>query len=265
MKSHRYRAFTILIFFSLTLLLSCKTGNIKKMAEVEKPDKDRLTAFMDLCKRDLDRAGEIIIEKDIVKNLTHLQFMNAGGKRYYLLERENITRMIQAVTKGVYSDYILVNKKGTILYTRDNNKIFSKNVRTHLKSTPLKTAWDRRNIPVYFSPITMMDKFSGRHLMFVSRKVSGGKSFPGILVLQVNAETILRHLEKGEEVLNSEGAYIITGKKEKIFTPCPFFSQLTTALQNKSKGTITLTGGRTVTFRLFNYGTLSWTIIRKKP
>ncbi len=264
MKSHRSRAFTILIFFSLTLLLSCKTGNIKKMAEVKKPDKDRLTAFMDLCKRDLDRAGEIIIEKDIVKNLTHLQFMNAGGKRYYLLERENITRMIQAVTKGVYSDYILVNKKGTILYTRDNNKIFGKNVRSHLKSTPLKTAWDRRNIPVFFSTVTMMDKFSGRHLMFVSRKLSGGKSFPGILILQVNAETILGNLVKGEEVLNSEGTYILTEKKERILTPCPFFTPLKAVLREKKQGTVSLPGGKTAAFRIFNYETLFWIIIREK-
>ena len=66
---------------------------------------------------------DVVMEEEIVKNLTHLHRMDYGGRKYYLLERENITKMIQAVTEGTYTDLILVNKKGIIIYTMNNDDI----------------------------------------------------------------------------------------------------------------------------------------------
>ncbi len=243
----------------ILFLFSCKTEIVKK-PELKKYDK--LTAFLNICRSDLQKAGTVIANKDIVKNLTHLQFMNAGGKRYYLLERENISRMISAVTEGVYSDYILVNKKGTILYTRENDQLFSKNVRSHLKTTPLKVAYDKRDLPVFFSDVTMMNNFSGNHLMFVSKKVSGGNSFPGLLILQVDAATLLQYLEPGEEIISNDGIYLLSEKKDRIMQPCQFFNELGIKDRRNQEGKKKLSDGRSVYFKNYRYESLNWILIK---
>lgn len=253
--------FLLIIAISFT---GCKKEIIKNP---EKTSADPLTRFFEICRDDLQRAGNIIISRDIVKNLSHLQFMNAGGKRYYLLERENISRMIKAVTRGVYSDYILVNKKGTIIYTRDNNKIFSKNVRSHLKSTPLKASYDRRNLPVYISNITMLNPSDEVYRIFISRKVSGGESFPGVVILQVDEATMLKYLEKGTEIIGSDGLYHLSHVRSRIMQPCPYFEELGFIPGEKTGPgeTKTVKSGKKIYFKTFNFENRSWLLVKELP
>lgn len=249
----------------ILLILLISIGGCKKelIKDPEPAGGDPLTRFFIQCREDLKRAATVIVTRDIVKNLSHLQFMNAGGKRYYLLERENISQMIRAVTRGVYSDYILVNKKGTIIYTRDNNKIFSKNVRSHLKSTPLKAAYDRRDLPLFLSRVTLLNPADETYRVFISQKVSGGESFPGILILQIDARIILQYLEKGSELVGSRGHYHLSHRGERILQPCPYFSEIKEAVTDKSK-TITLQSGKRVTARTFRFANRSWILVREE-
>jgi len=255
----KIRLFLLIIAISFT---GCKKNIIK---EPEKTSSDPLTRFFEICRDDLQRAGNVIITRDIVKNLSHLQFMNAGGKRYYLLERENISRMIKAVTNGVYSDYILVNKKGTIIYTRENNKIFSKNVRSHLKSTPLKAAYDRRNLPVYISNISMLNPSDETYRIFISRKVAGGESFPGVLILQVDVTTMLKYLEKGTEVIGSDGLYHLSHDRTRMMQPCPYYTELGIVPGEKiSQGeTKTVKSGKKIYFKTFRFENRSWLLVKE--
>ncbi len=255
----KIRLFLLIMVISLW---GCKKEIIKEQV---KTSSDPLTRFFEICRDDLQRAGTVIITRDIVKNLSHLQFMNAGGKRYYLLERENISRMIKAVTSGVYSDYILVNKKGTIIYTRENNKIFSKNVRSHLKSTPLKASYDRRDLPVYISNITMLNPSDEMYRIFISRKVAGRESFPGILILQVDAATMLTYLDKGTEVIGSDGLYHLSHEMTRIMQPCPYFNELGIIPGEKvSHGdTKKVKGGKKIYYKTFSFENRSWLLVKE--
>src|SRR4030042_4555789 len=118
---------SFLFIVSLFLISSCATIQAPGFIDITS-----LKGLFKLCESDLEKAKKVIIEKDLVKILSHLQKMDSGGKKYYLLEREAITSMIKSVTEGVYSDFILINRDGTVVYTMANDKLFAGNVRTPL-------------------------------------------------------------------------------------------------------------------------------------
>ena len=83
--------------------------------------KDVLADFFSRCEQDIERAGQVVVQEDIIKNLTHLHRMDSGGRKYYILERDAISRMIHSVTQDIYSDFIIINDNGTIIYTAHND------------------------------------------------------------------------------------------------------------------------------------------------
>jgi len=252
-----------LFLIILIFLASCSTK-----PPVEKSmtgNEDQLTQFFMRCRSDLDNARQVIVSQDIVKNLSHLQNMNAGGKKYYLLERENITRMLNAVTRGVYSDYILINAGGVVIYTRDNNEIFSKNVRSHLKNSVLEECYNKKAEGVYFSDVRRFSNFDGTDLVFVSGKVSGDNSFPGLLILQVDISKIMELVEPNTAIVGMDGTYRYHAEKNLIDTPCTYFSSIDTdAGHGASTRHLKLPEGRRITYRVFNYENVKWVFATEK-
>ena len=103
----------LFIILIVLVIPYCKTpqkvqpDRIELIKKIEPFDVNNLKDFFIRSELDVRNAGRVIVERDIVKNLSHLLRMDSGGKKYYILERENITRMIKSVTKGVYTDFIL--------------------------------------------------------------------------------------------------------------------------------------------------------------
>jgi len=102
-----------------------KPSEVKKQSEV-----DTLEKFFKRSENDSVKAGDVLQKHNIIQHLTHLRKMDRGGKKYYLLEKDDITEMIRSVTEGIYLDYILVNKNGDIVYTKNNDEMFGINVNT---------------------------------------------------------------------------------------------------------------------------------------
>jgi len=94
-------------------------------------------ALDDTILRDIGNASKIVIDNDLVLNLTHLQRMNDGGRKYYILEKETISYLLSSVTRNIYSDIILVNREGIVVYTMRDDGIFAKNVREMVPPSPL--------------------------------------------------------------------------------------------------------------------------------
>jgi hypothetical protein len=251
-----------LIILFLITLSACSTQKPKQEPAPLREKSDPLTELFRLCESDLERASDVIVEKDIVKNLSHLQRMNAGGKHYYLLERENISGMINAVTRGMYADYVLVNRSGAVIYTRDNNDIFSKNVRAAGEASALKVCYDNRDRRIFLSDVTRLSSFEGKEIVLASRMVSGKESFPGILILEIDIDRILEALEPGSFIIGMDGNYRITRDRSRINTPFPFFSEIDRNALSEKDGMVI--PGRRIWGRIFNFHNLSWIVLREE-
>ncbi|HOO72527.1 MAG TPA: hypothetical protein PK926_12265 [Spirochaetota bacterium] len=222
-----------------------------------------LEDFFIRCEQDIERASKVILDHDIIKNLTHLKMMNAGGRKYYLLERESISDMINAVTEGVYADYILINKEGDIIYTRTNDDIFGKNVRTSLAKTPLKACYENRDIPVFFQDVTPLSDANGEYYIFVSTKVKGGNTFPGIFILQFDVEKLREVLDKKTDIIGADGLFRLSGKPITPYTPYEYFSNINAPNpKNGDRGVFSRPGG-TTSYRFFSHDTINWILIRE--
>ena len=95
------------LIFLIFILLQCASPSQKTIV-VETPNDD-LTNFFRQCESDIQRAKRVIIDRNIVMKLSHFHKMDFGGRKFYLLERESITKLIKSVTEGIYSDIILIS------------------------------------------------------------------------------------------------------------------------------------------------------------
>lgn len=185
-----------------------------------------LEAFFSLCESDARRACAVITERDLIKNLTHLHRMNEGGRRYYLLERENITEMIRAVTEGVYSDFILINRHGVIIYTMHNDDLFGKNVLSTLKGSPLAACFLAETQDLHIEDLAGFPPPGRGRNLYVSIRVIREASFHGIFLLQVGSEKLAEHIEKGVSLLGLDGVCRLCGNGAVVGQPHPDFGRI---------------------------------------
>ncbi len=251
---------------------SAVRGNtgLRNIAEAEKTgyyiNVKTLEDFFNRCMSDIIRAKKVIVESDIVKMLTHFQNMNAGGKRYYILEKENITSMIEAVTKNVYSDFILINKKGRIIYTRSNDDIFSKNVRTHLVNTPLSRCYENRKKGIYVEDVSTLRPSIENHSMFISIRVGGGNSYPGIFVLQFNPDRIKEILNDKTEIIGRDNRYRISYTMDNLLSIYRYSDKIDMRLPSNKKDiySFSTSDHKNFDYKFFNFKNLNWIVVKER-
>lgn len=101
----------ILIVF---LVLSCST------TETSKSEQRLIASLFSPYIHDMGKAVDIIQKHELIANLTHLMNMDNGGRKYYLLEYEHISEMIDNVTQQLYDDLLIINNSFTIVYSMKN-------------------------------------------------------------------------------------------------------------------------------------------------
>ena len=87
-----------LLIISVVLFLSCASPEKQVSTPVileSAIDLSTLEGFFRTTESDALKAKQVVEKDKIIFNLTHLKLMNTGGRKYYLLERENITEMIK--------------------------------------------------------------------------------------------------------------------------------------------------------------------------
>ena len=249
-----------LIHFILFILLaSCATVQAPEFIDITS-----LKGLFKLCESDLEKAKKVILDKDLVKILSHLQKMDNGGKKYYLLEREAITAMIKAVTEGVYSDFILLNRDGTVVYTMVNDKLFAGNVRTTLAKSALSSCYDNREISPYIVSVPYLPSEAGAYIA-VSSKVQGGNTMPGIFILIVDTQKIQNIIGKKSCAIGSNGMYEVAANRQIISTRYSDFNKID---MSNSRDELTVrrfsrSSGAGAVYRFFNYSNLTWILVRE--
>jgi hypothetical protein len=225
-------------------------------------DVSPLKSFFQLCESDLEKAAKVIVENDMVKNLSHLQRMDNGGNKYYLLEREAITAMIKSVTEGVYSDFILINRDGIVVYTMTNDKLFAGNVKTTLGKTALAACYENRDTSPYIVTVPSLPSDTGCYIA-VSSKVKGGNTMPGIFILMVDIQKIHKLIGEKSCIIGSNGNYEVAGDRRVINTHYSDFDKidLSASYDEVAIRCFSRPSGRNVIYRFFHYSNLLWILV----
>jgi hypothetical protein len=241
--------------------LSCRSKQTaidnKQMAEI-----DRLTGFFSTCEKDIRNAVGVVMENEIIKNLTHLQKMNAGGRKYYLLERENLTSMIMAVTEGVYTDLILINRHGTVIYTMINDNIFGKNAAQGLHGSAIHDCFEKsREGSLHIEDVTIFPPVTGSLHIFISMMDVKDEFSRGVFIMQIDMSIIQNLLGDEAVALDREGLYRITPERDKIFSPCPYFNKIDVSGMKASEQKSFIYDEREYMYSPFNFADLFWIIV----
>lgn len=257
----RILSLSLLIMFAV----SCSAPTVK--VEIKKPEQDAnlssLEKFFKRSESDSLRAGQVIEKHNIIQQLTHLRLMDTGGKKFYLLERENITEMINSVTEGIYLDYVLINKHGDIIYTRKNDSLFGTNVNEGYEDTPLKKCFVMRR-GVYFEDVSLITPGSTTYSLYVSSPVYVQQNFHGILVLQIDISKINEILEKDTDVINRNGIIKIAADYTRINSQIPDYSSLNLDEVDRVGKLRIIKGTDDIDLKSFNFNSIQWILVKKK-
>jgi energy-converting hydrogenase A subunit M len=245
--------------------VSCSAPPVKEAIKktAEDTSVSSLEKFFKRSEGDSIRAGQVIEKHNIIQQLTHLRLMDTGGKKYYLLERENITEMINSVTEGIYLDYVLINKHGDIIYTRKNDSLFGTNVNEGYEETPLKKCFTMRR-GVYFEDVALITPASTTYSLYVSSPVYVQQNFHGILVLQIDISKISEILEKNTDVVNSKGIIKIADDYSRINSRVheTISLNLNDVMRDGKMSMETPT--EEIDLKSFNFNSISWILVKKK-
>jgi hypothetical protein len=212
MSHSKVKYINYLFIFILLFSTACK----KQIKLTEKDDE--ITTFFKACENDITKAAQVISEKELIKILTHLQYMDVGGKKYYPLERKAITKMINSLISFNYSDCILANNKGTIVYTMYNDNIFSKNAK-HISDSPFKDIFEAamKNEPIIVD-VTRFPLLSNNFDIFFSKPIIRNNKIFGVLIASININQIIPLLSKNSYIVDKEGSFKIHADPNLIFS-----------------------------------------------
>jgi hypothetical protein len=188
--------------------------------------------------------------------------MDRGGKKYYLLERESITKMLKSVTEGLYSDYILINQPGFIIYSMVNDEIFGKSIKSTLKHSALNRCHANHTLEYFIEDNYLTSERDAEKFFYLSSTVQGGNTNPGIFILEIDPQKILDLAGPKSRILNLKGEVIISGEKKEIGKPFskveminlnPVYSKIFSFKADKIK----------YRYRFFQYMNIEWVVINE--
>jgi hypothetical protein len=257
MKINRLSAFLFILLF-----LSCSS----KPVIVDLPQSgniDNLKKFFIRSEADSVKAGAVLEKYKIIQHLTHLRRMDSGGKKYYLLEKDDITKMINSVTEGIYLDYILINKHGDIIYTNKNESLFGSNVNSGFETSPLYKCFMNRT-EVFFGDVSFITPSSSIYSLYISSPVYVEGSFHGVLILQVDTKKISGVLDNGTEIFSRDGIIRITPSDERIFSKYGEFDKLD--MQSLDVNGVVYSGikDEKLRFSKFVFKDINWILMNKE-
>ncbi len=177
---HKYLIFIILFSF-----LSCAKTEIR-----QSPSFDRLSSLMSETFNSLTNASISISSKNLIKNLSHLNRMNYGGSHYYPLEREAITEIITSLSFSDFSECILMNAEGKIIYTMKDDEILGKSY-ISFGSSPLPSLFEKTiagEQSVY--DFSIFPSSSTSPAVFFAVPVKDSEKIIGVLIGAVPSEKI---------------------------------------------------------------------------
>jgi len=247
----------------IVIILNCTT---KQIPENPQPfintDSDDLTRFFNICYTDIYKAMNVIADNKMIGMLTHLKKMDMEGRKYYLLERENLTKIIKSVTEGSYSDLILINSSGVIIYTMMNDDIFGKSIKSHLKDTALNRCFSKSSeIGFHIEDISMFPPKTKNPKLFVSLPDKRDDSVKGVFIIQIDVEIINSLFKKIPAIIGKDGNYRIDKNIDNISKPYNSFNKIDIENITKIKKQTIIIENKNYIYYPFNFNSISWIII----
>lgn len=207
----------------MLILVSCSTAEKQNKALVKKeapivPHYDLLTReFIIRCESDLLKSASVIGKDRLISSLSHLNIMDKGGRKYYLLEQDNITRMLNNLTSYPYSECFLVDKKGKIVYTMRHGEPLGKKV-SFYKETPVFGMFlEGLKGNSIITDVMYTPQLAKDYNMFFSQPVRDpdGET-QGVIVSAVSIERLAEKLPEFSRIINGSGSYSYHDIKELI-------------------------------------------------
>jgi len=252
----------VYILILSVVFFSCSTSPVK-VENVKSGEISKLESFFKRSELDSVKAGNVLEKQKIIQHLTHLRRMDSGGKKYYLLEKDDITEMINSVTEGIYLDYILINQHGVVIYTNNNDELFGLNINSGYEATPLHKCFSSRT-GTYFEDVSFLSPSSKIYSLYVSSPVYVEGSFHGVLILQVEIKKINEILEAGTEILSRDGVIRVSSEGDKIFSQYPGFDKIDLNSLDRNNTFILNDNNQKLSFFKFNFKEIQWILMNQK-
>jgi hypothetical protein len=252
----------LFIILSLTTIFCSKKQITEEKIQHISPEADKLHQFFTICKSDIKKAVKVISDNKMIAVLTHLKKMDMEGRKYYLLERENLTDMIKSVTEGTYSDLILVNNSGVIIYTMINDEIFGKSVKHHYKDTALNACFNKStDSDLYINDVSFFPVTNGSPKLFVSLPDKIDNYVRGIFIIQIDVEIIEKLMGEKITIIGQDGKLKISKNREAILTGYIYWDKLNIInINNVTKQNFEVENKKYIYYP-YNFNTLSWIVI----
>lgn len=242
--------------FIVLIISSCSTEAVK--IKVDNGLSGKIKSFLVRTELDSKNAGSIIEKHKIIQQLTHLRRMNNGGKKFYLLEKENITEMINAVTVGVYDDYVLINKHGRLIYSRSNDDLFGVDIKHGFEDSPLYRLFLSSKNRIHFHDISPMSSQRHGANLYVSVPVFVQNNFHGILILTINYKKLNEYSGIKFQIIDDRGIIRVSQEYSNIYKGYDQFAQV------KGNAGSFRFGGKTTYYDHLKYRDLSWYLLTSK-
>jgi hypothetical protein len=183
------------------------------------PDLSALERFFTVFEKDMDNTSKVISEQELIKNLTHLQRMNLGGNKYYPLERESLTKMIRELASYEYSECVLINKSGMIIYSMVDDKLFSVKAETFTKHIGIIFNHAKKGTPYIFDT-SVFPVLSGEHRILFGMPVIRNGDTEGVIIAALKASDAVKISGVSKSIVDSEGVIRLDANDAKILTQC---------------------------------------------
>ncbi len=217
-----YRILIFILFF----IIACSRGNVVNNSVQDKSLLASVKNFLSRSVNDCKSAGAVIEKHRIIQHLTHLKKMNNGGRKYYLLEKDHITEMINAVTKGVYDDYLLVNRNGILIYSRSSDDLFGTDIRYGFEDSPIYKLFSKGESGIRIHDISPLSSQRGGACLYVSIPVYVEGSYHGILILKADQSKIAGLSTKKFFIVDNSGIIRVSGNTNDIYKNYSLFGKI---------------------------------------
>ena len=246
------------LFLLLAVLFAAACGK-SQIVIVEPTKDDPASGFFGVFERDLTSTSAVISNNELVKNLTHLQRMDAGGSHYYPLEREALTKMIQSLSSYSYADCLLLNMSGTVIYTMYDNRLLAKHADSFPNSLSILFHHAKSGEP-WILDVSEFPEFIGGPKLFFSIPVRRGTEIEGVLIAAIAAPDIAAALKLREKVVDVTGIVRLSPNLDDLFT----VTQGLSLAPGQPLPKIVETAQGKVLLSSLKYRNLTWIFVEKK-
>lgn len=214
--------------------------------------------FFYQCEQDIYRCAELVSQKDLVQSLSHLNRMNSGGRHYYLLEKENISAMLNAMSSYKYSECYIINSKGIIIYTMNNDELLGKPVRA--ATMQVQKAFKKgMNGEQSVEDVDTESLAPASYDLYFGRPITASSNdTQGVIVSTVSLLHLTKQLPADTLIVSANGAYVTADTVRSMETALRHFSQNRAKIDQTAPAILESDG---FTYMPFFYKTIHWYII----